>query len=281
MKNRILVILLVLLVQCKPNLDYELHGFTEKIIVEGVIASGEFPKVYLSLNIPLWQEIDSVLLLEKVIRTAKVTISSETETEILTSFWDKENYPPYVYRATKLKGEEGKTYKLEVTYSGYTVEATTTIPKSANILSFTTSPSAINDSLFVLQTQIKMDSTEKKSYRIFTMKIKDGAYAETKVIYNENLNLEGTQQFLINPTPSIRFPSYNEGGYFLPGDSIFIKIMTIDSVSTNFFKAFSVNTGVGKDIDIAQIKQLNSNISAPGFGIWYGAGIKKQLFIID
>lgn len=267
-------------IACKPDLNYELHGFDEKIIVEGRIAYNEYPKVYLSLNVPLWQELDSVVLMEKVIRTAKVTISDGEKSEILTSKWDTEHYPPYVYMGTSLKGETGKTYTIEITYSGYTVSASTTIPQNPEILGFEFTPSNISDSLKVLTANIKMTDMEQ-AYRIYSQKKQDNEFVETKVIYNENLNLKGNQQFLVNPAPNSELASFDEGGYFKTGDSILVKILSIDADATSFFKAFSVKSGVGADVDISQITQLNSNISEPGFGIWYGAGIKTYRLVVE
>lgn len=273
-----IILLYFAVVQCDPNLEYELHGFTEKIIVEGQIASGEFPRVYLSLNVPLWQEVDSALILDKVIRTAKVTVSDGTNTEVLTSSWDKEHYPPYVYKGTRLKGEVGKTYTLEVVYSGYTLTATTTIPERPDVKSFQIVASEDSDSLKVLSTFIDMDSLNPIGYKIYSKKKIDDVYIETKIVYNENLNLLGEQEFLVNPTPKITHPSYNEGGYFRTGDTVLIRVFSLDSMATNFFKSFTISSGMGKET--AMFEELRSNVSNPGFGIWYGSGVKTYQLVV-
>ncbi len=282
MRKKYYYILVVILISaCKPDLDYEFRGYTEKIIVEGWIANGEYPRVYLSLNVPLSQPIDSATILDKVIRTAKVTVSDGINTEILTSRWDRSTFPPYVYLGTDFKGEVGKTYDLTVEYSGYTLTARTTIPIPADVLDFTYTPVKENDSLRILTVKIQMSEEEKMAYLIYSKKKKDAVYLKTANVFNENLNLKGLQSFIISPEPTYGLPSYEEKGYFLHGDSVTIKINAIDSVSTSFFKGLSGNAGMGKDIFVGHPKSLNSNISNPGYGVWYGTSTKNFLLVVQ
>ena len=114
MKKIIFNILISLLFcSCQPNLDYIISGYTQKIIVEGYISNNEYPKVYLSLNIPFSEEVNSETIVKNVIGSAKVTISDGVNTEILTAgYRDNRHFPPHYYRGTELKGEEGKTNEI-------------------------------------------------------------------------------------------------------------------------------------------------------------------------
>ncbi len=271
------------MVSCEPNLEYEIRGYSQKIIVEGSIANNEFPRVYLSLNVPLWQKVDSATILKYVIRTAKVTVSDGIKTEILTSKWDKTHFPPYVYRGTELKGEEGKTYYLTVEYGGYTLKSTTTIPYGTDIESFSTSDAEGYSNLKLLSMNINIDPSKKTSFRVFSMKKKDGFYTATPIIYNTKFTLSGLQNFIISPQPSITDPSYTENSYFAYGDTVQIKLCAIDSTSNAFFKDlsfFSSTTGVGSNSFYTEKEPLNSNISQPGFGIWWGCATRYYQYII-
>lgn len=281
--NKIAIYILVIIsaLACQPSLDYKISGYTEKIIVEGWISNGEYPKVYLSLNVPLSEHIDTVTILEKVIRTAKVTVSDGVKTEVLTSRWDKNNFPPYVYRGTEIKGEVGKTYYLTVDYSGYSLSAKTTIPVLADIQGLTFIPMKDNDSLRILAVRVLISENDKKGYTLYSNKKKEGVFYKTHNVYNESLSLKGEQSFIITPQPKISSPSYEEKGYFLKGDTVLLKVCTIDSVSTGFFKELSGNAGLGRNIFVGQTKSLNSNISEPGFGIWYGMGVKNLMTVIE
>lgn len=281
LKKYFYILIIISLSACKPDLDYEIRGYTEKIIVEGWIANGEYPRVYLSLNVPLSQPIDSATILEKVIRTAKVTISDGINTEILTSRWDRSTFPPYVYKGTDFKGEAGKTYDLMVEYSGYKLTAQTTIPFPADVQSFTYTPTKDNDSLKILSVKIQLNEEEKMAYMIYSKKNKDAVFLKTANVFNENLNLKGLQSFIVSPDPGSGMPSYEEKGYFLVGDTVTIKIKTIDSVATDFFKGLSGNAGMGKDIFVGHTQSLKSNISEPGYGVWYGTSEKNIMLVIQ
>ncbi|MEI6753177.1 MAG: hypothetical protein WCK78_08405 [Paludibacter sp.] len=285
-KLTIFVLLILIVTSCQSDLEYKLSGYTQKIIVEGYISNGEFPKVYLTLNFPLSKTTDSINMLENVIRTAKVTISDGVNSEILTSGWEtnKRHFPPYMYVGTELKGQEGKTYYLTVDFSGYTLHATTTIPYAATIQKFesTAIKSSVNyRNLFMT---INIDPVTKNSYRVFSLKKKDGYFIETQYVYNSEFSLSGTNKFIISPRATELDSSFTEGGSFIKGDTVLVKLCTIDSVSTQFFKAltlFSSSTGIGNDLFIGEKDKLKSNISSPGFGIWYGNGVRYYTVIIE
>jgi hypothetical protein len=269
-------LLLLILSACTPNLDYEIRGYTEKIIVQGSIADGEYPRIYLSLNVPLSEPIDSATILKKVIRTAKVTISDGINTEILTSKWEREHFPPYVYVGTELKGKAGVRYYLTVEYGGYKLTGQTGIPESVDVQNFTFTPVNGRDSLRILGVRIQMSENEKKGYLVHTKLHTDKKFHGTRIVYNEQLNLSGLQRFVISP----QHPS-STGGYFRVGDTIRIKVSAIDSTSTVFFGGLYEKGGVGSDIFTGQSKSLNSNISKPGFGVWYGAATSYYQLIVN
>lgn len=266
--------LLLLPVACNTNPDYVLSGYNEKIIVEGRIESGQHPVVYLSLNVPLSEKVDTSTILNHVIRYAKVTVSDGEKTEILTSMWDRSYYPPYVYRGTDLIGEEGKRYDLKVEYGGYTLYASTTIPSGFRIDAVECYPVDV-DTLRGMVLVINMDEHEKKSFRISTKKRKDSRYIKTPALFNAELNLQGRQRFNIAPYPNKTDSSYTEGNYFVKGDTVGVKVHAIDSISTLFFRDLTVFSLAADNIFIKEVKPLRSNIGEPGFGIWYGAAVRE------
>jgi len=291
-KTVIYLFLISTLLSCRPDIDYVISGYTQKIIVEGYISNNEYPKVYLTLNMPLSKKVDTIAILKNIIRYAKVTISDSlnanaigAKTEILTSGWELDNklFPHYKYFGTDFKGEEGKTYYLTVVYSGYTLHAQTTIPFHTDITGFKSIPIIGNDSLRSLSMTLNIDSNRKNSYKVFTKKKKDGYYVETQFLYNAELKLSGSNSFAISPKVTELDPSFREGEYFAKGDTIQVRLCTIDSVSTEFFKAltlFSSSNGIGNNLFIGEKDKLKSNISLPGFGIWSGNGTSSYSVII-
>ena len=265
---------------CQPDLDYTIRGYTQKIMVEGFVETGKHPVVYLSLNVPLWKELDSASVLDHVIRYAKVSISDGTDTEILTSKWDKKHFPPYSYNATKLLGEEGKTYQLKVEYGGYTVYASTLLPIGTAINGVESVASTAADTLRALAVWLNIDKNRKTGFRLYTRKQIDQRYIETPLVFNDGLQLSGLQKFNLSPQPTKNDSSYSEGKYFNVGDTVDIKVCAQDSVSSTFFKGLSMYSTIAGNIFTSEVKPLKSNISEPGFGIWYGSAVRYYRYVV-
>ncbi len=276
----LLVGISIFLAGCYPDMDYTVRGYTEKIIVEGKIESGKYPEIYLSLNVPLSEPVDNTTIRDKVIRHAKVTVSDGDIEETLTSKWDVEHFPPYVYFGTEIMGEAGKTYHLKVEYGEHVIESQTSIPLDFQIDSVYIEPSSI-DSLRTLSVAINIDKDRKNAYRIYTKKSKDKRYIETPVVFNSDFNLDGLQKFALSPLPNKNDSSYAEGKYFAVGDIVDIKVMAIDSTSTQFFKDLTMFSVIAGNISINEIKPLSSNITAPGFGIWYGGAVEVRRVVVE
>lgn len=270
----------ILLFACNPDIDYEVRGYREKIIVEGTIESGKYAQVELTLNVPLWKTIDSTSYLERIIRDAKVTVIDGDETEILTAKWDRSVSPPrHYYIGNKIKGAEGKIYDLLIEKGGYTLYSTTSIPSSfqfENIISKTTKI----DDLRSLEITIDAGNDTQKAYRVFTQKNKDTRFIETPVVFNSTLNQTGKMTMQISPHPESTDPSFWENNFFVVGDTVMIKICAIDSVSTQFHKDLSMFSLAGGNIIVSEVKPLQSNISEPGFGIWCGSYVQKIQYVV-
>lgn len=276
-----LIALLMVLQSCNPEPSFEIRGYTEKIIVEGCIESGQYPRVFVSLNVPLSVDPDSVNYLNYIIRVAKVTVSDGSQTEVLMSDWDKNAFPPFSYRGTSLKGVPGKTYTLKVETGGYTVEGKTTIPGATGIRQISVVPSP-QAALKQLMLTMNIIPGRKTSFRIFTLKKKSREYTESPFLYNSEFNLSGVQTWPVFASPEKEDPAFSEGNYFASGDTIMIKIAEIDSTSTAFFRGMSLMSanGIGKNYFTGEKEALKSNITSPGFGIWWGGAVGYYQYVI-
>lgn len=289
-KTFIFTCILLISVACQPDLDYKIKGYTQKIIVEGSIANDEFPKVYLSLNVPLSAQFNPDSIRKYIISNAKVTVSDSlnpnavgAKTEILTAGWDLKKSPPHSYFGTDFKGEAGKTYYLTIVYSGHTMHAQTTIPEPLESIKFNAIP--IDGKVFfrTLSITFNIDPTKKCGYLVYTKKRVDGYYLRAPIVYNSTFSLTGENHFMIEPEPSQKDSSFKEGRYFGRGEIIEIKVCAIDGYSTQFYKelsSFSSTTGKGCEFFIGEKDALKSNISYPGFGIWCGKGTKHLSYLV-
>ena len=278
--THILVAFCILFSSCQPSLDYNLSGYTQKIIVEGYITSNDFAKVYLSFNIPLSQKIDSTQMLKNFISVAKVTVSDGIQSEVLTGgYWNKNHFPPFYYSTTNLKGREGGTYTISVVYAGHELYAKTTIPYSDSVTNFQTT--SVNDSMRMLKMGIDINTNTKGAYRIYSLKPFENTFTPTPFLFNSDLSLKGYNVFAINPKPTQNMNSLKESNLFRAGDAVLIQVDKMDSISTVFFKgiSFGGDNGLGSDIFIGQKDVLKSNISSPGYGIW--CGIARRTYPVE
>lgn len=261
----------LLLLSCNADIDSDLKGYTQKIIVEGRIEEGRGSVVYIGLNIPLWKEIDSTTILDHVIRTAKVTLSDGEKSEILTSKWDLNNFPPYVYKSTEIMGEYGKTYDLKIEYSGYVLNSRTSIPTGFEIKSIQLVSEAHSE-MEKVKVDLDLGADADKSFRLFYKKNTDSHYAENKDLFNIKFDAEDELSIVFQP--SVELDDLQRG------DTLDLKICAIDRQATAFFKDVSFYASRISYFLVNEPKPLNSNISHPGFGVWYGCVTRKASFVM-
>lgn len=278
--KNIFFVVIVLLFACNPDIDYEVRGYREKIIVEASIESGKYAQVELTLNVPLWKTIDSSNYLDRIIRDAKVTIIDDENAEVLTAKWDRSVSPPrHYYIGNEIKGAEGKIYDLLIEKGGYTLYSTTSIPSSFQLENIVSKTTRIDD-FRSLEITIDAGNDTQKAYRIFTKKKKDTRYIETPIIFNDALNQSGEITMQVSPHPESTDPSFSENNFFAVGDTVAIRICAIDSVSTQFYKDLAMFSVKGGNIIVSEVKPLNSNISEPGFGIWCGSFVQQIMYVV-
>ena len=133
MKKMLCVILsiVVLLTSCY---EVDLNQNTPQLVVEGYIDDGGFPVVMITTSLAITNEpqrLDS--LASHLLRWATVSVSDGENEVFLTGKIDESYFPPYIYTTSRMRGQQGKTYKLKVKYGEYKAEATTTIPLCAQI----------------------------------------------------------------------------------------------------------------------------------------------------
>jgi hypothetical protein len=251
---------------------FNMDDYQSKIVVDGWIEQGHFPQVLLTLSAPYFSEIDSVSLRNYSLTRAKVTISDGEHEEILTLKPNDAYFPPYIYVGSRLRGQTGKTYQLEVIYGGVTAYATTTIPEPVKLDSTYFALEEGHDSLGFIYVKFIDDINKKNYYRTLTkINGEDAKYIPT---YFANFNdayfngepievgLFKGNKSSIDKTDDI---------YFAKGDTIMLKFCAIDKASFDFWDSFHkeiMNTG---NPFAATNARVESNVTN-GLGVWCGYG---------
>jgi len=152
MIQRIIYILLLglVLVSCTKEVEVDIPGYEERIVIDGRIETGQPPFVLLSTTKEVYAPTDVDAFLNGFISGATVTVSDGTNTVVLTEVCSG-NLPPgteelaaqvlgipadqlqnydicaYVGLDQSIWGQVGKTYTLTVEYEGKTYTAETTL----------------------------------------------------------------------------------------------------------------------------------------------------------
>lgn len=270
---------LLLFFSCTEEIELILPLSENEIVVEGWIEQNRYPIVYLTLSVPFTSEIDSSALYDQIVSQAKVTVSCDNQSEILTLKLNDNQYPPKYYSGTEMKGVAGKRYDLKIEYKGKVVTAATTIPQPPHLDSIFFQLEEGEDVKGHLYFDFTDNAASKDYYRTFAqVKHKD------KRFYPTLLNSFDDQYF---NGENIRFVLYKgyktlddysaENKYFLKGDTVVIKFCSVDKEHFDFWNSYQ-----GKVLNItsftSSFNKIKSNING-GLGVWggYGAGYRQVI----
>ncbi len=267
---------------CDTEIDL---GKTEqKLVIEGFIEQGQYPRVYLTLSSGYYDAVDSLSLLDLIVPTARVAISDGENEEVLTLFRNTERFPPYYYKATDLVGEVGKTYTLEVISKGETYSATTTIPEPVSLDSIWFEIKEDSDSLGNIWLSLKDDSMKKDYYRVFTQTINEEkrfvpVYQST--FSDKTFNGEAFSFPLLRGAQS--FTSVSDDAFYKKGTTVKVKFCAIDKAHFDFWRSLEQELYTTGNPFGSVGNEVVSNISGtkPVLGVWGGYAVKNYQIVIQ
>ena len=272
LKNIILILILAFF-SCQKEIDLNLPEAEEQIVVDGYIENNAYPYVVLTKSVPFFSEIDSAQLRNLIVTTAKVTVTFDSVSEILTLQPNDKFFPPYVYRGTTFKGEIGKKYSLKIEVNNKIITSATTITKDASIDSIWFEHLENNDTLGLLWMQIQDNPNENNYYRVLTKrKGKDSNYIPSMIFSAFNdINFNG-KLFTIAVYKGITdFSHPLDDIYFNIKDTVNIRLSTMDNESYNCWMSLQ-NEMVNYGNPLAEPNNpIVTNISN-GIGVWSGFG---------
>jgi hypothetical protein len=118
-----------LLLGCRKDVTLKLPEYTQKVVVEASIETGEPAVVLLSWSVPYFGEFDYSKPEESFIRGASVVVNNGVTTDTLQEL-DKSL--GYLYMGSRIIGKEQTTYSLTVTVNGNSYTTETRIGTPAN-----------------------------------------------------------------------------------------------------------------------------------------------------
>lgn len=271
----IIIFVLVWFCSCTPETDLDSLEYTPKLVVDGSIENGGFPRVFLSYSISYFESVDSASIRDLFASTAKVTVSDGETEEILTLKRNRDFFPPYVYEATSLKGQIGKEYTLKIETKGNTYTSTTTIPAPETFNKLWFELAEGKDSTGFIFGEISDNPDVNNYYRTFTQRLnQDTRYIPVYLSTIGDQYFNGkTLTFSILRGPE-NFTDPQDDLYFQLGDTVRIKFCTLDQAHFDFWRTVERELYVVGNPFASSGNKIISNITGENvLGVWGGYGV--------
>jgi hypothetical protein len=275
---RIVPILLLIFVgivifSCTKDLKIDSENTTKQLVVEGSIEPNQYPIVYLTRSSPYFQKIDSSTMLSLIASEAKVTVSTQSDTEILTLRYDKQRFPPYYYEGTSIVGKVGEKYRLQIMLNGKEYVAESTLNNPVNLKEIgSVSPTSNNEQRF-LTIRFNDPINENNYYRVYTKRIgKDYDFIPCYLSTFSDFGFDGKEYTfeIIRSISSIK--QTDNGKYFIKGDVVLIKLCSISKKEFDYWKNIEAQIVVSSNPFGFSSSEPPSLIKGNALGIWSALG---------
>ncbi len=261
---------------CQKDVELNLPPYNPQLVIEGNIESGQPAMVFISRNSAYFGKTDSLTMAKMLLVNASVMVSDGAQTDILEPAFNLNYFPPFFYKG-KMKGEIGKTYTLTVVADGNTYQASTSIikPIKADSAWFKLDPPD-QDSFGYVWARFTDPSIERNFYRIFSKRFHQdsifipvlGSVYEDRFFNGKTFNFSVMRgnQFLSNT----KNDKNEKFGQYKLGDTILLKISSIDEAHFNFWRTVEQEMYSGGNPFSSPIPII-SNINN-ALGVWGGYG---------
>lgn len=266
---------------CSSEIEIDTGEFISKPVIEGYIENDEYAWVVITRNQAFFEELNLDItdpnniqnLLDIFVLDATVVVDDGNNYDTLKFMIEpgilqgKLIWPPVKYQGNKIIGEVGHSYNLTVTIDENEYFATTTITKPLTPDSLWFKMDIESDTTGIVHALITDDPTESNYYRYFIKRLgKDDYYVPGFMSIWDDSFFNGLQFEVVvyrGSLPSyLRDTTYNDvWSKYLVGDTVDIKVATMDRNSYNFWRTLDGSN------------QVKTNISGGALGVWCGYGV--------
>lgn len=269
------LILIFSFFSCTKELKIEGMQPEQQLVIEGYIEPQKYPIVYLTKTSDYLNKIDSSNILQYIASFAKVSVSVDGKTEILTLKRYDNQFPIYYYEGNEIKGEIGKRYTLKVELSGKVYESTTTLTEPVSLDNLYYFEATNNPEQKFLKIRFKDPKNVNNYYRIYTKRVgKDidfvPSYLSTFSDYGsdgKDINFEIIRSY----SPVI---NTDNGRYFVTNDSVIVKFCTIEKKQYDYWKAIETQIAISSNPFGLSSSTPISLITNNALGVWSGLSSK-------
>jgi hypothetical protein len=294
MKNLFYLLLLsIVLFSCTKEVQIDIPGYKENLVIDGNIETGQPAIVLLSTTNNIYSPTNLDAYLEGFISGATIIVSDGTITDTLTEICTDElpagteeiaaaffgipveqlvQLHLCAYISTDIVGEVGKTYSLKVIHEGKTYTSSTTIypPKSLDSLYWKPQNGTTE---YGFSWAILSDETATTdAYKWETKYVSEIVFNKPfNPFFNDKFFNGLTFEFAYDNPMSYGDETYPEDfrGYYRVGDTVVIKFSKIGSKEYNFFEK-KYNQIYSSGNPFATPTNIPTNIVGGAFGVWVG-----------
>ena len=252
----------------------------QELVIEGWIADGEFPVVFVTSTLPVQQQLTPMDSLERYIaQWARVQVATEDDTVLLTGMTDRRYFPPYYFTSNRLRGRAGHQYHLTVDWHGLHAEATTTVLPPVPVDSVWTQPTASSDTLRDVCLRFH-DNPQTTDYYLLLSRRQQEPLNPQLCVFGavSDRVLRETDVTLYARRGGVLAES-DYSSYYTCGDSVRVTLAHVDSAAFSFWRAYEDNRQLSTSSFSTVITPLSTNILG-GRGIWQGCGFTHRWIII-
>lgn len=296
MKNIVFIGLITLLItSCTKEVQIDIPGYEEQLVIDGSIETGMPPLVLLSRTNDIYSPTNLDAYLNGFISGAIVTVSNGTTTVQLDEICTDNlpagteelaaaifgipaseivNYHLCAYTSlnSAIWGEVGKTYELTVTFEGKTYTSTTRILQPTPMVDTYWKPDGSYTDRGYSWGKLNDPAGQYDAYRWEVKMKNDPTYTKTFNPFFDDDFFDGlTFDFAFeNPmTCNGEYLPEDYRCYFKEGDTIIIKLSKLDRESFEFMeKKYIQMYSAGNPF--ATPTNIPSNIKGGALGIWAG-----------
>lgn len=255
-----------------------------KLVIEGAIEEGRLPWVFITMNSPYFSPVDSTVLVNMIIKNARVSVTDGITTDSLRLTLDPYTFPYLKYVGSTIIGQTGKSYWLKVEIGDKIYTSHTGIYPTVKIDSLKFKVDRNQDSLGFVWLYLIDPDTLGNYYRIFTKVLgRDSIYLRPypSVTDDKFFNGQFCEYSLERGRNPLEDNMYDNRGldsagvsrfYFRKGETVVVKLCTIDAFHYDFW--YSVEQQFMTDGNpFASPITARTNISGGALGVWGGYGV--------
>ena len=279
MNIRFLFFLLIIWA-CENEFEIELPDYEPKLVVDGWVEQGTLPHVLLTLSAPYFDRVDSATYLDLLVNSANVSITAPGQEPEFMVLQRTENIFPYFVYKGFTRAQSGKSYQLTINFRGIDYLATTSIPEPIPIDSVWFEVLE-GDSSGLINISFTDDADQKDFYRVFTKVLgKEERFIPVYLSAFSDAFFNGEQfSFALLKGPE-DYTSVNNDIYFKKGDTVLVKLCTIDEDHFRFWRSAEKEIyQAGNPLASSGINP-EGNISGGALGYWGGYGATVDTVIL-